>query len=157
MIDAATVVGTWRMLSWRREFVETGDQIDSLGPEPIGFVTYTADGRVHAIVVRNHREKPLATPPSDADKIRLFDSMLAYSGTYELFDDRIVHRPDASWNQIWTGTDQIRYFKFGAGQLQLWGPQATDPYSGKQVVHRMTFEKWVGPIAAAESRAETGA
>jgi len=70
--------------------------------------------------------------------------MLAYCGTYELFDDRVVHRPDASWNQIWTGTDQIRYFKFGGGQLQLWGPQSLDPYSGKQVVHRMTFEKWVG-------------
>lgn len=156
MIDAATVVGTWRMLSWKREFVETGDQIDSLGPEPIGFVTYTPDGRVHAMVVQNDREKPAATPPSDADKIRLFDSMLAYSGTYELFDDRVVHRPDASWNQIWTGTDQIRYFKFGAGQLQLWGPQATDSYSGKQVVHRMTFEKWVGPIAAADRQESRG-
>jgi hypothetical protein len=119
MIDAVTVVGTWRMLSWKREFVDTGDQIDSLGPEPIGFVTYTADGRVHAIVVRNDRDRPPATPPSDADKIRLFDSMLAYSGTYELFDDRVVHRPDASWNQIWTGTDQIRYFKFSDGRLQL--------------------------------------
>jgi hypothetical protein len=144
MIDASMVVGTWRMLSWKREFVETGDQIDSLGPDPIGFVTYTADGRVHAIVVRNDREKPLPTPPSDADKIRLFDSMLAYSGSYELMDDWVVHRPDASWNQIWTGTDQVRYFKFDGGRLHLWGPQATDPYSGKQVIHRMTFEKWAG-------------
>ena len=66
MIDAATVVGTWRMLSWKREFVETGDKIDSAWSRTHRFVTYTADGRVHAIVVRNHREKPLATPPSDA-------------------------------------------------------------------------------------------
>ncbi len=28
MIDAAAVVGTWRMLSWKREFVETGEQIE---------------------------------------------------------------------------------------------------------------------------------
>ncbi len=144
MIHMATVAGTWRMLSWKREFVETGDQIDSLGPDPIGFVTYTADGRVHAIVVQNHREKPLATPLTDVDKIRLFDSMLAYSGTYELMDDRVVHRVDASWNQIWTGTDQVRYFKFDRGRLHLWGTPATDPYSGKQVIHRMTFEKWAG-------------
>ena len=142
MIDAATVVGTWRMLSWKREFVETGDQIDSLGPEPIGFVTYTADGRVHAMVVRKKRSKPSATPFSEAEKVGLFDSMLAYTGTYEMFDDRVVHRPDASWNQIWTGTDQVRYFKFDGGRLHLWGAQATDPFSGKQVIHRMTFEKW---------------
>jgi hypothetical protein len=143
MINAAQVIGTWRMLSWKREFVETGDHLDSLGPEPIGFVTYTSDGRVHAIVAQSSREKPAHTPPSDADKIRLYDSMLAYSGTYELFDDRVVHRPDVSWNQIWTGTDQIRYFKFEGDRLQLWGPPAIDPYSGKQVIQRMTFEKWV--------------
>lgn len=142
MIHTAAVVGTWRMLSWKREFVETGDRIDSLGPDPIGFVTYTADGRVHAIVVQKNRAKPAATPLSDGDKIRLFDSMLAYSGTYELIDDRVVHRPDASWNQLWTGTDQVRYFKFDGERLHLWGPQATDPFSGKRVIHRMTFEKW---------------
>ena len=140
MIDAATVVGSWRMLSWKREFVESGEQIDSLGPEPIGFVTYTADGRVHAIVFRKIREKPMLIPFSDEEKIRLFDSMLAYCGTYELFDDRVVHRVDGSWNQIWTGTDQIRYFKFEGDRLQLWGPPAIDPYSGKQVIQRMTLK-----------------
>jgi len=142
MTEAAAVVGTWRMLSWTRDFVETGEQIDSLGPEPTGFVTYTADGRVHAMVVERNRAKPTATPPSDAEKVRLFDSMLAYSGTYEMFDDRVVHRPDASWNQIWTETDQVRFFRFEGGRLHLWGALAVDPFTGKQVIHRMTFEKW---------------
>jgi hypothetical protein len=93
-------------------------------------------------VFRSNRDKPATIPFSDAEKIHLFDSMLAYCGTYELFDDRVVHRVDGSWNEIWTGTDQTRFFKFDGHRLQLWGPPAIDPYSGKQVIHRMTFEKW---------------
>ena len=87
-----------------------GERIDSLGADPVGFVSYGADGRVHAIVLKNDRPSPASLPPSDSEKLELFNSMLAYTGTYTLHDDHVVHHLDASWNQAWTGTDQIRFY-----------------------------------------------
>jgi Lipocalin-like domain len=58
MRDAWELVGTWRMLSWRREFADTGEQIDALGANPVGFVSYSADGRVNAIVLRRDLLRP---------------------------------------------------------------------------------------------------
>ena len=45
MANASALLGTWRMLSWKKEFVATGNAVDALGPDPEGFITYTADGR----------------------------------------------------------------------------------------------------------------
>lgn len=146
MHDRSQLVGTWRMLTWRREFADTGERIDSLGADPVGFVSYGADGRVHAIVLKKDRLSPASLPPSDSEKLELFNSMLAYAGTYTLYDDHVVHHLDASWNQAWTGTDQKRFYKFHGSTLELWGAPASDPYTGRTVVHRMTFEKWASKI-----------
>ena len=142
MSDRSHLVGTWRMLTWRREFADTGERIDALGANPVGFVSYGADGRVHAIVVKSDRLAPRSLPPSSGEKLELFDSMLAYAGTYTLHADHVVHHLDASWNQAWTGTDQIRFYKLDGSALEIWGAPAPDPYTGRIVVHRMTFEKW---------------
>ncbi len=124
MHDQSQLVGTWHMLSWRREFVDTGEWINALGPNPVGFVSYGADGRVHAIVVKRDRASPARLPPSQSEKVELFDSMLAYAGTYTLHDDRVVHHLDASWNEAWTGTDQIRFYKLDGSRLEIWGEPA---------------------------------
>ena len=66
MANASALLGTWRMLSWKKEFVATGNAVDALGPDPQGFITYTADGRVSVIVVPRDRPAPASLPPSDA-------------------------------------------------------------------------------------------
>lgn len=142
MSDFSPLVGTWVMRSWKKEFEDTGEVVDAHGPDPMGFVTYSADGRVHAIVVRRNRAAPLTSPPSLEEKAALFDSMLAYSGTYTLHSDRVIHHLDASWNQSWTGSDQVRFFRLSGSSLEITGAPAPDPYTGRSVVHRITFEKW---------------
>jgi hypothetical protein len=142
MPDRSRLVGTWRMLTWRREFSDTGERIDALGTDPVGFVSYGADGRAHAFVVKRSRPTPTSLPPSSSEKIELFDSMFAYAGTYTLHDDHVVHHVDGSWNQACTGTDQKRFYKLDGLFLEIWGAPARDPFTGRVVVHRMTFEKW---------------
>jgi hypothetical protein len=129
------------MLSWKREFTDTGEVVDALGPDPIGYISYGSDGRVHAIVVRRDRQQPRRVPPTAEEKLELFDSMLAYSGTY--VDDRVVHHIDASWNQAWTGSEQVRFFRLTGSTLEISGAPASDPCTGRTVVHRIVFEKWV--------------
>ena len=96
MAKPEDLLGTWTMLSWRQQTVATGQIVDAHGPDPVGYITYGADGRMHAIVVRRDRAVPRKLPATDAEKLRLFDSMLAYAGTYSLDEDKVVHHVDAS-------------------------------------------------------------
>jgi hypothetical protein len=135
------LLGTWRMISWKREFTATGETLDALGPDPIGVINYGADGRVYAHIVSRHRPPPASLPPSDEEKIRLFDSMISYTGTYTLDDGKVVHHLDSSWNEGWTGTDQVRFYTVEGNRLRITSPPSPDPYTGREVVHRIEFEK----------------
>ena len=96
MTDKAALLGTWRMVSWQREVIATGERTDALGPDPVGYINYGADGRMFAFVLSKDRQPPAGPVPTDAEKLRLFDSMLAYAGTYTLDDEKVVHHVDAS-------------------------------------------------------------
>jgi hypothetical protein len=52
-----------------------------LGPDPVGFINYGADGRFYAIVTSKDRSPPVGFPPTDDEKLNLFNTMLAYAGT----------------------------------------------------------------------------
>lgn len=145
MTSSEAVLGTWRMLSWKREIVATGEQFDVLGPDPVGFINYGADGRFYAIVVKRDRPRPAGVPAADTEKLALFDSMLAYAGTYTLDHEKAVHHVDASWNQSWTGTDQVRFYKLHGNRLSISGAKAPDPYTGQEIIHRIEFEKLTQP------------
>ena len=77
-----------------------------------------------------------------ARRLNCSNSMLAYTGTFTLHEDHVVHQVDVSWNQAWSGTDQKRFYKLDGSMLEIWGAPAPDPYTGRTVAHRMTFEKW---------------
>jgi len=141
MVAREALLGTWRMLSWKREIVATGDLIDALGPDPLGFINYGADGRFYAIVVSRDRARPAALPPTNDEKLSLFNSMLAYAGTYTLDDEKAIHHVDASWNQAWTGTDQIRFYRLDGDRLSVIGETAPDPYTGQEIIHRIEFQR----------------
>src|SRR4051812_7559162 len=48
MVDATALLGTWKMVSWTREVVGTGETSGAMGPNPIGYIAYHADGRMMA-------------------------------------------------------------------------------------------------------------
>ena len=123
MADLKDLLGTWTMLSWKKETVATGETVDAHGPDPVGYITYGS-----------------CILPS-AEKLRLFDSLLAYSGTYTVDDKKVIHHVDVSWNQAFTNTDQIRFYTLADGTLTITTEPAIDPYSGKEVIHRLEFRK----------------
>jgi hypothetical protein len=111
------ILGTWRMLSWTRRLVPSGEESDAVGPNPFGYVNYAPDGRVMVFVLRSARRRPSTNPSSEAEKIALFDSMFAYVGTCEVGSDRVIHKLDGSWNELWTGTRQTRLLSFANDHL----------------------------------------
>ena len=145
MSDRTALLGTWKMVSWQHEVLASGQRTDVLGPQPVGYINYGSDRRVYAIVVSKDRPRPAKLPPTDEERVRLFNSMLAYAGTYTVDDEKVIHHIDASSNQTWTGTDQVRFYRLEGDKLVIWSAPAADPYSGEHGIYWIEFQKVQSP------------
>jgi hypothetical protein len=138
---ADEIIGTWRMLSWKRILVESGAESDALGRDPFGYINYSPDGRLMVFVLKSGRPKPKTSPPTAEERLALFDSLFAYVGTYTVENDRVIHKLDGSWNEVWTGTTQTRMLSFQGGHLIYTTPETVDPMDGKLCTYRVEFER----------------
>jgi hypothetical protein len=134
------ILGSWRMTSWVTRDVASGETRDAIGENPRGIAVYTAQ-RVVFLILKDNRTRPEQLPPSDAEKIALFDTMFAYSGTYTVESDRVVHHVDLSWNESWIGTDQVRFCKVDEHTLTYISSPGKNPFDGREVVHEVKFER----------------
>ena len=78
------IIGTWKLLSFYDESVESGKKTNVLGADPRGYLIFTADDRVALIYVAASRETPKSLPPTATEAAALFNSMLAYIGRYKI-------------------------------------------------------------------------
>lgn len=140
MPDAADLLGTWRMLSWTCRSVATGAVTDALGPSPIGYIAYHADGRMMAYVQRRDRG-PVDTPLTPSAKAALFDDMLAYAAAWRIEGDTVIHTVDGAWNPLWGRDPLIRPFVLDGDSLVIDGAPGRHPVTGEDVVFRMDFER----------------
>jgi lipocalin-like protein len=135
------LVGTWKLVSGVSEELETGQKTEIYKGAPTGFITYGSDGRVMTIIVDSNRKKPAGAVATSAEADALFRSMVAYAGTYSVRGNQLIHRPDASWNETWTGTDQVRNYKFDGEHLNLATEASPNPFTGKMSVRTLVWEK----------------
>ena len=113
------IIGTWRLLSYVREVISTGERYNQFGDAPYGYLGYTPDGRMYGIFTDRAPEMPANGAEAEAP-----GTVVAYAGTYQLDGDRMVHHVDIAWNPAWTGTDQVRFLDLKDGVLTI----TTAPY-----------------------------
>jgi hypothetical protein len=73
--------------------------------------------------------------------VRLYRTMISYAGTYTVNAEKVVHHVDISWNQNWTGTDQVRFYKLEGNTLTITSTPAknfTDGREGRARMGRVT-------------------
>lgn len=138
---ARRMVGSWKMISWTYEVLETGEVHDAFGEDPKGYIHYLPDGRMMVLVLKADRPAPASLVPTAEERLALYDTMFAYAGTYTVERDRVIHHIDMSWNCAWEGTDQIRLLKIEGNRLIYTGVPAKNPMDGRDCVHRVRFEK----------------
>ena len=126
--DASPVLGTWKLRSYEREELATGRRHNQFGEHPEGYIGYSPDGRMYAMFIREDRPTPRDVVPTEEEGVQLLGSMVAYAGTYTLGENQVIHHIDISWNQGWTGTDQVRYFELDGTRLTI----TTAPYRSHQ-------------------------
>jgi hypothetical protein len=60
---------------------------------------------------------------SDAEAAALLRTMTSYSARYTADAEKIVYAPDVSWNEVYTGKEQIRFYKTDGNKLTLTTPE----------------------------------
>ena len=139
------VLGTWKLKSFVREMTATGEKINQFGEHPSGYLSYSADGRMYAIGTWDGRAKPSDANPTDEERIKLHQSMFAYAGTYTLEGEKVIHHVDISWNQAWTGTDQVRFYKMDGNILIITTGPFKSPFDGQESRSVVVWEKVKAP------------
>ena len=135
------LIGTWKLVSVTAKDVATGEQSEIFGPDPDGYINYGPDGRMIVINARSDRKKPTGAAPTREEAADLFQGVLAYAGTYTVEGDTVTHHVDISWNESWTGTDQVRHARFDGERVHLSTKPTPDPVNGRMSVRTMTWEK----------------
>jgi len=134
--------GTWRLVSDVRQDVATGAKTDNFGKHPQGYLSYARDGRMSAIEVAEERPRPTdLTKLGDADRAALFRTLLAYAGTFSFDGNVVTHHVDISWNNNWTGTNQVRNVRLEGNRLYITTNVQPSPIDGKPSIGMLTWEK----------------
>jgi Lipocalin-like domain len=141
LADENPLVGTWKLKTFVREVFATGKKYNLFGEHPNGYLSYSADGRMYAIATVDKRVKPRGTFPDKEERVTLHESMFAYAGTYTLEGDgKLVHHVDISWDELYTGTDQVRFYKLDGNTLSIFTAPFTSQEDG-QARGILTWEK----------------
>lgn len=119
------LVGTWKLLA-ASGTTSAGEICEAAyGPNPKGQLTYSADGRVTALISYGGR-KPLSPGATgleqQAEQAEAFKTFLAYAGRYTVSDDRVIHHIEISSVQNYVGRDLVRSVKLHGDQITLVTP-----------------------------------
>lgn len=136
MTTNGDLYGTWKLIEVR------GDVIVTFGTSPHGTFMFGKDGR--ALVVMTAEKRPKISDlagMTDLQRVNLFKTMLAYGGTYTFNGKELKINVDISWNENWSGTEQVRFAKLEGNRLELTTPLAPSIVDGKPTSTVLIWEK----------------
>ena len=125
---ASTIVGVWKVLSVETKEVNSGKAVRPLG-EVIGTFVFTRGGRFSGMVFSVNRKAPAAPNATEAERVALFNSMVAYNGVYRIDGNKLDLTIDNSHIQSWNGTQ--RPFTVELSGTRLMGSDGA-PSSGRR-------------------------
>ena len=138
---ARALVGTYRVLSMDST-ADDGEVQRQFGDRPEGFITYTAEGYMMALLSR-----PGRAPFVDGDimggrpeeQVAAFLSASAFAGRYEVVGGKIAHHLEAASFPNWKGTTQVRDYELTPTHLTLRPPRLL--MNGKWRTSRVHLER----------------
>ncbi|HEY2117545.1 MAG TPA: lipocalin-like domain-containing protein [Candidatus Acidoferrum sp.] len=123
------IVGTWKLVS-ASSTTSTGERNDTpYGLSPAGFLTYTEDGRVSALISYGGRKSLSIGGGTQEEQAEAFKTFLAYAGRYALSGDKVTHYIEVSSIQNYVNKELVRSIKFEDDRIILVTPPT--PVNGK--------------------------
>ena len=137
---AGRIEGVWKLKKYSRRFLDTGEVRSDMLPQ--AYILYTPGGFMMSITVEEKRAPPASEVLTDEERVRLFKSIIsAYSGTYVVEGDTVIHDVNLSWNEAWTGTKQMRLFKVTGDELVIETTPRTAGTDTRQFINTLTWAR----------------
>ena len=135
---AKQLAGSWKLNSWTIQIIG-GEVTEPFGPNPKGRAVFTPDGYSAFIIARRQIASLQRTMRTRQRSSR---SLMVYTGKFTIDGDKLTTNVDLSWNEIFTGTAQVRFFKLEGDKLSIrTAEQASAVYPGKKVQGTLTWER----------------
>jgi hypothetical protein len=135
-----TIAGVWKLKKYSRRFLDTNEVRTDMLPQ--AYILYTPGGFMMSITVEEKRALPASEVLTDEERVRLFKSIIsAYSGTYVVEGDTVIHDVNLSWNEAWTGTKQMRLFKVTGDELVIETTPRTAGTDTRQFINTLTWAR----------------
>ena len=119
--DQAPLVGTWKLIS--AEFRdESGRITHPWGEDPVGVVTYGADGYMSVQLMRSDRPQFVHNDPAEGtpeETLMAFAGIMTYFGPYTVDGTTVTHHIEGCSFPNWEGTDLARHYTVEADVLTL--------------------------------------
>jgi hypothetical protein len=100
-----------------------------------------------AIIAKSARSKLAGVAKlTTGERAELYNTMAAHADTFSVEGKTATHCVDISWNENWTGTDQLRNVRLERGRLHI----TSDPlaHSRREVIRTTKREFGVHPIGS---------
>jgi hypothetical protein len=140
--DNDKLLGTWKLVS-ASSTDASGVQLEPpYGANPAGFLTYTEDGRVTALISYSGRKSLSIGAKGPAlleEQAEAFKTFLAYGGRYRLSDDKIIHSIEISSIQNYVSKEFVRSVKFQGNRILLLTPPTM--VNGKIQIIELVWER----------------
>lgn len=134
--DLSPIVGTWRLVSFEREYQAGGEREYPMGKAPTGYILFLPEGRMTVVITGEGR----TAPTTDQDRAGLYNSLVAYTGRYRVDGDKWITTLDVSANPAWVGTEQTRSFRVAGDRLQEMTAWMARP-DGRMARALITYER----------------
>jgi len=135
--------GVWHLVSYSAKDPDSAEVIHPYGARAHGYLMYSADGRMSALVTAEDRGWS-GTSGTPEQRAAAFSTCTAYMGTYQWQGDRVVHDIDVALNPAWVGIQQVRYAKLEGNRLTLTTQAAPTPPDGKVRVGTLVWQRRPG-------------
>lgn len=110
------IVGTWRLVATEARDPDGSplpEHFAPYGPRPMGIATFTADGRMMAVLCDGRPALPDGWPAREYN---------SYCGNYRFEGETLVTRVDAASDAARFAIDQVRRVSFAGGRMVLQPP-----------------------------------
>jgi hypothetical protein len=132
------LLGAWRLVS-AASTTSAGERDENpYGVQPAGFLTYSADGRVTALISYGGR-KPLSVRAGVEEQAEAFKTFFGYAGRFTFAGDKVTHHIEISSIQNYVGRDLVRNIKFENDRIVLVTPPT--PVNGRTQTVELIWER----------------
>lgn len=148
MIDNQ-LLGTWKLISAITILPDGSIEPDLYGANPVGYITYTPDGRMMVMFARSKRASFSVDVKSPLGKdmqlvpvtelAQAFTSFNAYAGTYKLNGNTVTHHIEIALIPNRVDTDLVRTFSLNGDRVTLKTPPTLS--DGVSKVFELVWER----------------